>query len=608
MKRRLPVDFSWLPLILAALPLALFMLLGHYSRLMSDDYCAIAVGQELGAWDGMRYWYNSWAGSYANFFFKSAIAPLDTLVPAITPTLIIALCWLAGLWLAAQILPRLGIQRARGSLSALISAAVLAAVINGLHSPQSFYWFAASTHYTLPMAALAGWLGLMIWAAQRRRRASTIVAAGAGFGLCFVCGGASEIFVLFQVVLLTFCALPVMIAIRQRVAGPFLLIYAAGGLASLIAFFLQLSSPGLADRAATDAALMGLALRSLPELITGGAAATIKALGHAPLFAGFMLLLALGLLAADRNAKARAASLSLRLGIAPLALGLILQLLWLPIIFSHISDDAQFLGRYSGGYLSVVVINLLLTLAFPLLLHQRDRIQGWLSRNPGRASLAAALILLIIALIFGLTQIRSIHDRAGAYLFTTALSLLTILAWQLRSGHAGARANLSRWMLLYALIAAIASLAAIVVAALFGRGFVDDRILAPALFLLLTPGLFFGAYLGSMLARTAAACHGSQAAWRAIMLGCAGLAFVISLGMMLGQASHIPDFRAYADAWDQRHQQILAQRESGATAITVAALPFDLADYVNITNLARDPANRCALRYYGVESISLAGG
>ena len=100
----------WLGLAVALLILLLFAYLGHFSRLMSDDYCAIAVGKELGAWQGMSYWFTSWAGSYTNFFFKSAIAPLDTLAPAVTPATIIGLWWLALAWLVANRAQTTGVQ------------------------------------------------------------------------------------------------------------------------------------------------------------------------------------------------------------------------------------------------------------------------------------------------------------------------------------------------------------------------------------------------------------------------------------------------------------------------------------------------------------------
>ena len=47
------IIFQWLIVALALVPLILYAYLGQFSRMMSDDYCITAVGQELGAWDAL---------------------------------------------------------------------------------------------------------------------------------------------------------------------------------------------------------------------------------------------------------------------------------------------------------------------------------------------------------------------------------------------------------------------------------------------------------------------------------------------------------------------------------------------------------------------------
>ena len=71
--------FQWLIAALALVPLILYAWLGQFSRLMSSDYCTVAFGLEKGAWDYMVWKLNTWAGGYANWFFKGAMAPLDIL-------------------------------------------------------------------------------------------------------------------------------------------------------------------------------------------------------------------------------------------------------------------------------------------------------------------------------------------------------------------------------------------------------------------------------------------------------------------------------------------------------------------------------------------------
>ena len=123
LRDRPPQVVEWWVVLFALLPLGLFAYLGQFSRLMSDDYCAIAVGRELGAWQGTLYWFNNWAGSYANFFLKSALAPLDILLPRFTPTVIVIVWMLGTVWLAGSVLSALGFRQRK--LGAIVIASYL---------------------------------------------------------------------------------------------------------------------------------------------------------------------------------------------------------------------------------------------------------------------------------------------------------------------------------------------------------------------------------------------------------------------------------------------------------------------------------------------------
>ena len=60
---------TWLGAVLAAVPMLLFAYLGTFSRLMSDDYCIVANGKDLGAWETAVLYFNTWTGSYSRFIF-----------------------------------------------------------------------------------------------------------------------------------------------------------------------------------------------------------------------------------------------------------------------------------------------------------------------------------------------------------------------------------------------------------------------------------------------------------------------------------------------------------------------------------------------------------
>ncbi len=84
---------KWILVALAFAPVSLFAYLGHFSRLIADDYCHLALGNEHGAWGLILYTRESWNGSYSNYFLHGLLTPLDVAIPALLPPLIVVL-WL----------------------------------------------------------------------------------------------------------------------------------------------------------------------------------------------------------------------------------------------------------------------------------------------------------------------------------------------------------------------------------------------------------------------------------------------------------------------------------------------------------------------------------
>ena len=596
---------SWLAAALALAPTALFAYLGQFSRMMSDDYCQIALGKEMGAWDYMIYKLNTWSGGYANWFFKGAIAPLDTLIPQMMPALIVVL-WLVGLsWLVFQRLAHLQTDKPRRAFAVAIAALIVAASVNAFYSPQSFYWYAASTHYTLPLALLTVYMALAFWLTKRTRL--PIWGLAAGGLLCFISAGASEIFIVFQLTFLALCLLAIFAFLRGSVRRSHALIFGVGWLATLIGLAIQLSAPGIFRRAAVDAQQSGQPIRSIPTLAAETLRLTFETIGHPPAFAGFVMLMAVGLLvmlANDKPQVAPKAAKPIRLALPPLWLGLIFQLLYLPLLWGHASDQPQFFGRFSGGYMIVVGLHFVFIIGFPLLLWQRGRLQTQLQRRERGLSFFVSALLITALLLFAFTQFRSIHYRAATYLFTSSLMFMVILFWQLSSLSAARRFSS---LAVFAYAAAVICMAAIIGAALFGRGFVDGRILAPGAGLLALSGLFWGVCLG-YLVKNIPPSQASQSWIRLLKSAGLALVLVIGIGIARGQAARLPALQRYAQEWDARHQQIIAMRGGGQKTIEAAALTWDLADDIRIITLADDPANRCARLYYDVDAIVVTDG
>ena len=592
--------FRALMVALALAPALLYAYLGQFSRPLPDDHCNIAVGQERDAWQGMLYWLQRESGAYSSYFFNSAMAPLDTLLPRITPTLIIVL-WLVGLsWLIDEGLACLRISHSRRPLAVAVAALGVAAVINGLHSPQSFYWYAASVRYILPLALLTIYLALVF--GLRRHRALLWRAAAGGL-LCFVTAGASEMFLVFQLTFLTSCLL-VSLAWRRHVYAR---IFSVGCLATLVGLMIQWNAPGVALRAAATETNFGRPERSILALLSKTFGGALEALGEPRIFAGFALLLMVGLLAmlfTYQPQKTLKTSKPVELVLSALWLCLVFQLVWLPILWSHVSDTPQFWGRFSLRYMVVIVLNLAFISGFAILLWQRRRINAHLQGRERGLPIFCNGLLLIFAALFALSQLGSIYYLPASWLFVTALMFLGLLCWQLSSFLPGAETRKFGLLALCSLVIGLACLAALVGVAVFGRGYAPPRILAPAAYLLTFSGLVWGFHLGCLVKHLPS--RYGQAWITRLKLASLATALIIGLGIMLGQAARVPDFQRYAQGWDERHLDIIAQRDRGQAVIEVAPLPYYLADYDDVP--PPEIPKSCTNRYYGVDAIVARDG
>ena len=494
--KRSPI-FLWLVVALALAPAALYAYLGQFSRLQTDDYCYIAIGQELDIWDYIVHRLDIWAGSYANEFFKGVLAPLDILAVRITPALIVVL-WLVGLfWLTDEGLARLKISHSRRAFALAISALGVAGAINSAPLLPSFYWYSASTRYILPLAFLTIYLALAVWLAKRIRLPAWGLMAGGA--LCFIMAGASEMFLVFQLVFLS-CCLLASLAWRCRAYAR---VFGVGWLATLVGLMIQLNAPGIAVRAAVLERRYSRPDRSLLALLSKTSEEILKAVAHPQIFAGFVLLLAVGLLVmlfAWRPQKTLKTLKSVELALPAWWLCLIFQLFWLPILWSHVSDTPQFLGRFSLRYMGVINLNAIFILSFAVLLWQRGRINAYLQRHERGLPIFCNGLLLIFVFLFVLTQLGGIYYLPASWLLMTALMFLGLLCWQLSSLLPGAEIRSIGLLALCSLVIGLVCLTAIIGAAVFGRHSAAIlRILAPGASLLALSGLAWGFFLGCLV-------------------------------------------------------------------------------------------------------------
>ena len=582
--------FPWLIAALSLVPLWFYAYLGQFSRLISDDYCDISRARERDVWDYMIFKLDTWSGSYASWFLKGATAPLDTLAPRIMPTVIIVL-WLVSLsWLVFQCLACLKIDKPRRALSVTIAALTVAASINAFYSPQSFYWYSTSTQNTLPLALLTIYMALSLWTA--RQSGLSRLALIAGGLLCFISGGASEMFLVFQLTVLTFCLLTGFAFLWSSVRYRCVLVFGVGWLATLGSLAIQLSSPGVARRAAVDA---DGTYRSLSALASGTWDRVANYIDRPQVVLGFVMLLGVGLLVMLVKYKPPAApeaSKPVKLVLPPLWFGLMFQLLWLPWLW----------GRESGGYM-VIILNIAFISGFLVLLWQRKRINARLRKHDRGLLIVYGTMALVFvcAALFAITRQSLLYRATTSWLYMSVLVFGGIMIWQLSSLLSAASARRLGLLVLLSYAIAAIYVAVMAAAALYGRDFVPVRILSPVAYVLVLPGLICGAYIGCALKHYGASSRLGRVWIRFLKPASAVIVLTIGIGIVLGQAALIPDFQLYAREWDARHQKIIAMRDSGQKTVEVAPFTFALSDYIGL----RHPPTEFVgcTSYYGVKIV-----
>ncbi len=598
---------KWLLLLLSLLPAAFFAYLGHFSRLMGDDYRAFSKLRELGAWDSMLYWWKNWNGSYSVSLLHGLLDPLGAeRIPSIFPAIIMVL-WLAGLsWIFMQALRRLSIGHSRLPIAIALAALAIAAMIKGFHTWESIYWYSASARYALPGAIFVIYLAAAFeFAGRPRSRRLMAIAALLSAAACFISAGLSELHLASQIVFLIIVLAGIPWLARWAQRRTLLIMIGAGIAATCLSASLQLFAPGTAARMAqASTARWAYPARRLSDLLEETISHTFRYIGHEETFAGFMLLFGVGLFTAMtlyKPAPGKPDLASPTFARAPFLFGLIAQLAFLPILWMHDSDSAQFFGRFSLAFLSAVAINLGMILAFVLLVALARRGAGpFRSGEAKLAALCASFLLAVIAL-FILTQFRSIHFRAASYIFLTALMLLIVLGWQLSNAISDSRVRTFHNIALVFSVVAIIATAAPTAVGLYVYGTVFVRTLASATMLQVISGLIWGMFTGFAIRSGLKSDKGKvwNALYRAFGLL---LALAIILGILSRQIHLAPQFVVFADEWDQQHELLLLMPENGMQRAELPAYSFDLKAHIFV-NVSDSHDLGWEANYYGLETI-----
>jgi len=211
------------------------------------------------------------------------------------------------------------------------------------------------------MALFTLYLAAMLESVIRWRAGRSLVAAAvASFVFCFLNAGFAEMYLVTQGIALFVLLGATLLLAEYPHRRPTLLLLMAGMFGTVASAVVMLTAPGVQSRAEWTANFVQ-PVRALQELLDLSVARGVEYLTDANAFAGFALVFALGMAAAQIACRpSRADTRPLRAGVpsAPLYAGLAIQLLFVPFLWSHASDSPQFFGRFSLPYMAVVILNL----------------------------------------------------------------------------------------------------------------------------------------------------------------------------------------------------------------------------------------------------------
>jgi hypothetical protein len=610
MSIKLPSFIKVLLVISTLFPITVLAYLGQFSRMMSDDYCNIAIGLEYGSWGGMVYRYENWGGNYSSLFFRFFLAPLEELMPSIMPIILI-MTWLVMLiWLFYQLCTLLNIE-SRGMISVVLGCLTLFVTINGFHSMQAFYWYTAMVEYTFPLPLLTGMFAAIVYATLTIHKPIWVgLTAVVIFVVSFLIGGFAESNVAFQVTLSVLMVGFVVFFLAHVYKRNLVLLLTASGLGAILSLIVQLVSPGLSQRFATELSRTNRAPFSLFNLIQDTLSATLKYTSDRYILGGFAVILIITIVTVFlfyRPQFTASAEKPLKLPMIPTISWVILQLLYVPFLWTHMSDSPQILERFSYLYFAVIILNILFILLGLSLIILHRRINQWIENNPKHLILTYLVISLFWGMLLGVTQVARLDERVIQFIVYSLLSLLVLFILHLATAFTDpAIKRFAYSSVILGLFVLILS-ASVLSTSIFGTGVVVERILPAISFIMPLFAIVCGFVLSVLIKLLIIEDRLPMIALAPYVMTAYALGVAIIIGgSVISYMQLSPNLKTYADGWQDRHDYILEQRDLGHTSIEVTPLSFHLEDIIKVVTLAQDPANRCSEQYYGVQSIEVS--
>ena len=579
-------------LALCLAPMLLFAWLGWHTRPYTDDFCHITDFGQRDLWELILQQRNADNnGSYSTLVMAVALGPSGLAIVQIFPALLIALQFIATCALCNRSLRMLGISRHRLPIALGLAALLVGAVCASVLTRQAYYWFTASMKYSLPLALLPLFLLLTLHVAGAQARTLRLrLWMLVGGVLCFFIAGFAETFTIPMLLGLT-----MLIAAAWRAGGNWrkrgLPMLGAGWLGSVASTLVMVTAPSIAVRAASSADRPGIAQRSLLDYLRQVADAWFSHLSDPEALAAFTLMLAVGILvglwlpAIAARFDARAARRE-HLALLP---ALLCQVLLIPLIWTHQSDNAIFLGRFSLGYATVIAINGALIAGFAMLIFR------WRRNGRQSACLLPCALLGMMLLCSTLTVGRDMHWRAYTYLWLTFHSLTLVLCWTMMARMDRQQARAYSAALGGLLLLALLGTALVAFVTILAKPQDAWRVYT----FLAHANAWLGMGCGICVGQ---ACRGMFGRDKWLKVAALLVALWLGGAIAVENLQLLPHYQAYARQYDEWHEMIVEGQREGQRQFTFTLPAYDLPHELRVW---RSLQHRCRLSFYDIDPPTL---
>lgn len=573
--------------LFATLALSLALLLqcvhqSHYIRPYGDDFKYLGRALEFGTWEAMRNERALWSGDYTNFLVYGLLAPFGARAPTLIANVFIAIGLVGFSAIVVRVLAFLGLGAHRLLAAIVIALLILVAFIYGAYTTITFYWLTGVVEYSLPAVALALCIALGAAAAKRARsrfRLSLTAIALAAAG--FMVAGFSEMYLVFQAATLTILGIGAHLFARGRERRAYGVVIAAALAGTAASLALQMSSPGVQHRLSLTEYWSRPVERvhDLPALIVGVAELMPGYLTYLPAISGFKLLAAAGLAVAltlTQVAPQRPRAPKKSALLWPFIVTLVVQLAFLPYLWSHSSDSRVVFGRFSYSYMLTIGFNLAMICAGIVVIWRPKRLREVMNAPRGQLIYGTTVLLIICGLI-ALTEILDMVDRAHVYCQVTSFLLAVKLLIQLACGFADRsdwRAMRIGALTLVSAFLTFAVLAIILAVALRMQGFVYDYIFTAVVFPFVFTGFLWGASVGALMRHQFSGVNEATPLLRLSGLLSLLVAVAIGWNTYAAQKKITVELVKGARVWDATYQEILMLRDANPTEIEYREFRF----------------------------------